>query len=278
MAKLDARQRAELPDSAFAYVDGKGTRRLPIHDEAHLRSALSRFNQVRFESTEARQKAFRKVLTTAVEYGIAPVGFVAAQMRIAQEADSPNLPQGPVTFLISDIEGSTALLTRLGDEYASLLERVRGLIGGLVDSHHGCEVDARADEYFAVFPQASDALAAAIEIQREMAKGQWSEPVKVRIGLHSGTPARTETGYVGLAVNAVSRISNAGHGGQVLASTIVRDELGGAMPDGVVLSSLGAHRLRGLPDEVELFQVEAAGMESSFPPLRFTEGSDDRSG
>ena len=84
MATLDAKTRAALPDSAFAYVDSTGKRRLPIHDESHVRNALSRFNQVKFESDEARERAFQKLLKAAVGHGIAPVGFVAAQMRAAR--------------------------------------------------------------------------------------------------------------------------------------------------------------------------------------------------
>jgi class 3 adenylate cyclase len=260
-----------LPDRAFAYVDSKGNRRLPIHDEGHVRNALARFNQVRFESAEARERAFRKLLTAAIGYGIAPVGFVAAQMRDARSGARPDLPTGPVTFMISDIEGSTRLVDRLGDAYAALLDGVRDLIRSAVEARSGYEVDARADEFFAVFPTAGDALETAIALQRDIVDRPWPAPVRVRIGLHSGNPARTETGYVGLAVNTVARVCSAGHGGQVVASGIVRDQLEGRAPEGATFRSLGAYELHGLPESVELFQVEAPGLQAEFPPLRTIE-------
>jgi class 3 adenylate cyclase len=266
MAKLDAKQRAQLPDSAFAYIDSKGRRLLPIHDESHVRNALARFNQVKFESTEARERAFRKLLKTAVGYGIAPVGFVATQVRMAGSQGPRVLPEGQVTFMITDIEGSTGLTARLGDGYAALLTEVRGLISDLVDAHEGYEVDSRADEFFAVFPAARQGAVTAVAIQREIAGRKWPDRVRVRIGLHSGTPARTETGYVGLAVNTVSRICTAGHGGQVLLSKVVHDEVAG-LP-GIDFGALGRHQLRGLPEEVDLYQLEAEGLVAEFPPLR----------
>ena len=117
MATLDARKRASLPDSAFAYVDSKGNRRLPINDESHVRNALSRFNQVKFESEEARERAFRRLLKAATKYGIAPIGFITRQLRQARGADSSDLPSGAVTLLLSDIEGSTKLVQDLGEDY-----------------------------------------------------------------------------------------------------------------------------------------------------------------
>ncbi|MFZ0626546.1 MAG: adenylate/guanylate cyclase domain-containing protein [Acidimicrobiia bacterium] len=273
MAKLDAKQRAALPDSAFAYVDRRGNRRLPIHDEAHVRNALSRFSQVRFESDQAREQAFRKLLKTSIEYGIAPVGFVAAQMREARAETMTRLPTGPVTFLMSDLQGSTALIGHLGDSYAPLLVEVQNVIRDCVEANGGYEVDARADEFFAVFPGALEGLHTAIGTQLAISERAWPGPVKLRIGLHSGAPARTETGYVGLAVNETSRICSVGHGGQILLSAKVREELGETLPAGVTLRSMGAHQLHGLPHETELFQVESHGLEGEFPPLRL-----DRSG
>jgi class 3 adenylate cyclase len=266
MAKLDAKQRAQLPDSAFAYIDSKGRRLLPIHDESHVRNALARFNQVKFESTEAREKAFRKLLKTAVGHGIAPVGFVATQVRMAESPGRRDLPQGQVTFMITDMEGSTGLTARLGDGYGELLEEVRGLISDAVDAHDGYEVDSRADEFFAVFPAARQAAETAVAIQLEVARRDWPDRVRVRIGLHSGSPARTETGYVGLAVNTVSRICTAGHGGQVLVSKIVHDEVAG-LP-GLGFTALGRRQLRGLPEEIDLYQLDANGLDTEFPPLR----------
>jgi class 3 adenylate cyclase len=272
MATLDARKRASLPNSAFAYVDSKGNRRLPINDEAHVRNALSRFNQVRFESEEARERAFRRLLRAATDYGIAPVGFVTRQLRRARAGDSSDLPSGVVTLLLTDIEGSTGLIQELGDDYPSVLELVREIIRETVGRHDGYEVDSRADEFFAVFAGAAGGVAAAVEIQRGLEDAMWPGglQVRVRIGLNSGSPAVTDTGYVGLPVHVMARVCNAGHGGQVLLTEATRSELG-TLPDGIELDSLGEVALAGLPGPEALFQVKAHGLIEEFPPLRVVE-------
>lgn len=273
MATLDAKKRASLPNSAFAYVDSKGNRRLPIHDEAHVRNALSRFNQVRFESDEAREKAFRRLLRAAAEYGIAPVGFVTRQIREAARAEeATELPSGKVTLLFTDIEGSTGLVRELGPAYPDLLEEVRRLIREVVESRGGYEVDARADEFFAAFARAGDAISAAVAIQVSMGGRSWPgrRKVKVRIGLHSGSPAVTDTGYVGLPVHVLARVASAGHGGQILITAAAREELGDPAPPGIGLTSLGRFLLHGLPEAEELLQVEADGLGSAFPAPRVT--------
>jgi class 3 adenylate cyclase len=265
MALLDAKKRASLPNSAFAYVDSKGKRRLPINDEAHVRNALSRFSQVKFESEEAREKTFRRLLAAASSYGIAPVGFVTRQLREARSGSLKSMPpSGLVTLLLSDIEGSTSLVHSLGEAYPALLEGVRSTIRETVGGHRGYEVDSRADEFFAAFANALDAVEAAIEIQRRLEKSM----AKVRIGLHSGSPALTDTGYVGMPVHVMARVCNAGHGGQILATGATRDELEGLLPQTTQFNSLGSYRLHGLPQAEELFQVSSRGLRSSFPPLR----------
>src|ERR671925_635595 len=116
MPPLRARERAQLPDSAFAYIDSRGRRRLPIHDASHVRNALARFSQVAFEDEAARDRARSRLLRAAQKHGIMPIGFLNAQLQPQRK-----LPTGHVTFLLSDIEGSTGLLARLGEDYASLL-------------------------------------------------------------------------------------------------------------------------------------------------------------
>src|SRR5258708_11455300 len=120
MSPLDAKQRARLPDSAFAYIDSRGKRRLPINDAPHVRNALARFNQVVFEDETARDKARTRLLKAAMKHGVVPIGFVRAQLQPQRR-----LPKGQVTFLLIDLEGSTTLLARLGDRYASLIAEVR---------------------------------------------------------------------------------------------------------------------------------------------------------
>ena len=177
------------------------------------------------------------------------------------------LPTGSVTFLLTDIEGSTALLQRLGDRYAALLADVRAIIRSSVHRAGGREVDARADEFFAVFERAPAALDTALAIERTVRGRAWPDGVEVRVrtGIHSGRPTLTDTGYVGLAVNTVARICAAAHGSHILLSSAARDAMGRSRPSGTRFRSLGAHRLRGLRDQQILFQVEATGLPARFP-------------
>src|SRR5262249_8274464 len=140
MPQLSAKSRAGLRNAAFAYVDSKGRRRLPIHDEAHVRNALARFNQTRFEDDAARERARKRLLTAAKKYGIVPIGFITGQLASErQEGESTaragiarGLPSGQITFLMADIENSTGLLRRLEDGYAKLLADVRRLLRAAV--------------------------------------------------------------------------------------------------------------------------------------------------
>ncbi|MGZ6296217.1 MAG: hypothetical protein ACXWOW_02060 [Candidatus Limnocylindrales bacterium] len=278
MPELDARRRARLPASAFAYIDASGRRRLPINDEAHVRNALARFNQVRFEDEAARERARRKVLAAAKKYRIVPLGFITGQLQAERrrgEADARrrvtgSLPSGSVTFLLSDIEGSTDLLQRLGERYAALLSEVRRIHRTAVRRAGGHEVDARADEFFAVFAKPAAALEAALAVEARLRGRAWPDGVAVRarIGLHGGRPTLTEAGYVGLSVHTVARICAAGHGGQILLSGGLRTALEGSQPEGVDFRPLGTYRLRGLPEPVLLCQVIAVGLPERFPPAR----------
>jgi class 3 adenylate cyclase len=263
MAQLGAKARAKLPDSAFAYVDPSGRRRLPINDEAHVRNALARFDRVDFEDDEARARARTRLLKAAKRYGIVPVGFIDGQLRPQR-----NLPTGRVALVFADVEDSTGLLTDLGDRFPKLLSELRRVLRTATRDAGGHEVDARADEYFAAFADPAAALRAAIAMQRAIDGHAWPDgrSVRVRIGVHAGRPTRNATGYVGIAVNTVARICDAGHGGQVIVSGAARDGIDAV--DGVRLASLGRHRLRGIPDEHELFQATAQGLKRRFPPPR----------
>jgi class 3 adenylate cyclase len=265
MPPLRAKERAQLPDSAFAYIDSSGRRRLPIHDASPVRNALARFSQVAFEDENARDRARNRLLRAAKKHGIMPIGFISSQLKPQQK-----LPKGHLTFLLTDIESSTQLLGRLGDQYASLLAEVRRRVRSALRFAGGHEVSARGDDVFAVFERAPAALEAGLAIQRAMQAGAWPEglDVRLRIGLHRGRPALTDTGYVGLSVHAAARICFAAHGGQIVMSSAVRAALGEPLPEEVGLRSLGAWRFRGLPEPVELFQVKAADLLADFPPPR----------
>ena len=270
MARLNARDRAGLPDKAFAYIDSQGTRRLPVHDEAHVRSALGRFDQVRFESDEARDRARERLLTACKRLGIMPVGFVTRQLRTGPRA--PVMPTGAVTFLLTDMEGSTGLLAELDDRYAGLLRDVRAVIAAAVKRNGGLPVDVHGDESFAVFEQPSAAVATAIEVQLDMAAHSW--PSSARCGCGPGCTVagrRSPTvGYVGLSVHTVARICSVAHGGQVLVSGQTKSaaEMLGPWADGVTLTSLGPTRLVGIPKDTDLYQVGAPGLLTDFPALR----------
>ena len=385
MSQLSSKKRARLPNTAFAYVDSKGRRRLPINDKSHVLNALARFNQVAFEDEAARERARKRLLTAARKYRIVPVGFMTGQLRSqmseatagrlvielgqvrtpaeferrlraalrdptlsvlhwsdsagsyldgsgqpatlpadaegravtllerqgrpmtalvhdravldnpdlvktvtaairlavenerlrgqveAQASEVRTLPTGHVTFLLTDIEGSTGLLRRLGDRYAALLADVRAIIRSALHRVGGREVDARGDEFFAVFDRAQAALETSLLVGRTLQERTWPARVGVRVrtGIHSGRPTLTDAGYVGLAVHTVARICSAAHGGQILLSAAARNALGQQLlPAGLRLRGLGSHRLRGLRDPVDVFQVEAEGATKRFPPLR----------
>jgi len=389
MARLRGKKRARLPDRAFAYVDSRGRRRLPVHDKAHVRNALARFSQVDFENDAAREGARKRLLNAAKKYRIVPVGFITGQLQSerrdatagrfvielgrnpaageleqrlrtvlrdptltvlhwsdasgayldgmgkpvalpgqgdgrgvtylerqgrpmtalvhsptaladadlaeavlgavrfvvekerlrgqieATSTDAAALPTGFVTLLMTDIEGSTALLRRLGDRYGPLLNDVRGAIRVAVLRASGREIDARADEFFAVFERPAAALDAAVAIQRALGHRQWPDDldVRVRVGIHSGRPTLTDAAYIGLAVHATARLCTAAHGGQILVSAATRAAVGESAPAGLRFRSLGRHRLPGLPDTEMLLQALAPGLRSRFPPPRVGRGS-----
>jgi class 3 adenylate cyclase len=382
MARLKSRKRARLPDRAFAYIDSRGRRRLPVHDKAHVRNALARFNQVAFESDAARERARQKLLNAARKYRIVPVGFITGQLQSEQRlaaagrlaielgrnpapgeleqrlrtvlrdptlavlhwsdasgayldgtgqpvplpaeddprgvtylerqgrpmtalvhgptalddaalaetvlaavrfvvekerlrgqiqatsTDAAALPTGFVTLLMTDIEASTALLRRLGDGYGALLNDVRGLVRTAVLRAGGREIDARADEFFAVFERPAAALEAAVAMQRALGHHAWTDglEVRVRAGIHSGRPTLTDVGYIGMAVHTTARLCSAAHGGQIVVSAATRAAVSAAIPTGLRFRRLGPHRLPGLPDVEMLFQIQAPGLRLSFPP------------
>jgi len=188
----------------------------------------------------------------------------------ARAGEVRTLPTGTVTFLFTDIEDSTGLVGRLGDGYARFLADVRRLLRATINEHGGREVDTQADEMFAVFEDARASLAAALAIQRKIRARAWPQgvAVRIRIGLHTGRPTLTDSGYLGLAVHIAARISFASHGGQILVSGAVREAVAGSEPAGVSFRDLGLHQFHGLPSPEALFQVEAADLPSEFPPPR----------
>jgi class 3 adenylate cyclase len=270
MAKLTTNERAKLPDSAFAYIDSAGKRRLPINDESHVRNALSRFARVHFEDDAARERARTRLLNAAKRYGIVPVGFITGQIESERKrSTATDLPSGRVTLLFTDIEGSTGLLDRLGDRYENVLSVVRDVIGKAVADTGGREVEVRADEYFAVFEDVERAIEASLAFQRALAAHDWPDGARVRVrtGIHTGEITMTSSGYIGLPVNEASRLCASGHGGQILVSGETLEAAECAQL-GIEFRDLGRHQLRGLPTSTEVHQIEAEGLAADFPPLR----------
>jgi predicted ATPase/class 3 adenylate cyclase len=166
-----------------------------------------------------------------------------------------SLPHGTVTFLFTDIEGSTRLLQELGDGYADVLAEHHRMLREEFARHGGVEVGTEGDSFFVAFAKASDALAAAHAGREALADG----PIRVRMGLHTGEPMVTEEGYVGIDVHRAARIAAAGHGGQILVSQATRDLAGADR-----LRDLGVHRLKDLAAPERLYQLD----DGEFPPLK----------
>ena len=165
------------------------------------------------------------------------------------------LPTGTVTLLFTDIAGSTRLLEELGEQYPAALAQHRRLLRAVFERHVGVEVDTQGDAFFAAFAKASDALSAAVEAQAALSS---EGPIRVRIGIHTGEPIRTDEGYAGLDVHRAARIAAAGHGGQILLSQSTRE-----LVDSAAVRDLGTHRLKDVGD-LRLFQVG----DQEFPPLK----------
>ncbi len=179
------------------------------------------------------------------------------------------LPVGTVTFLFTDIEGSTRLLKQLRDRYSEALAEHQRILRETFAAHDGHEIDTQGDSFFVAFGRAKDAVAAAVDGQRRLAEHEWPDgaELRVRMGLHTAEPAAAGQRYVGLGVHRAARISAAGHGGQVLVSQATRELLrDDPIPD-VSLRDLGEHQLKDLDEPERLFQLVAPGLEETFPAL-----------
>jgi class 3 adenylate cyclase len=175
-----------------------------------------------------------------------------------------SLPQGTVTFLFTDIEGSTDLARQFGSSFGRVRSEHRQLLRDAFTRHDGHEIDTAGDGFFVAFERAGDAVAAAIDAQRALADGS----VRVRMGLHTAEPHLDDEGYVGVGVHRAARICAAGHGGQILLSNATAGIVEDLGLERLRLHDLGEYRLKDLPEPQRLFQLETAGLESEFPPLK----------
>ena len=194
---------------------------------------------------------------------------------MAPRRSGAELPSGTLTFLLTDIEGSTRLVQALGREgWQPVLEIHNGLLREAIDRASGVEVGTEGDAFFAVFPVASSAVTAAVDAQRALAAASWphGDAVRVRMGMHTGEGVVGGDDYVGVDVHRAARIAAAGHGGQVLlsgaTSELVRAD---GLPDGASLRDLGEHRLKDLTHTERIFQLTIEGLTAEFPPIRTLE-------
>jgi predicted ATPase/class 3 adenylate cyclase len=182
----------------------------------------------------------------------------------------PELPTGTVTFLRTDVEGSMRLARTLGSRWDALNETQLGIIRSVVGSAGGAQVRTEGDAFFAAFREAPAAAGAAIEIQQHLESHAWPEGVRVRarIGLHTGEAHLAGDDFGGFDVNRAARIAAVGHGGQIVLSDTTRALVDGDLPPGASIRDLGRHALRDVPQPERLFQLDAPGLPTEFPPLR----------
>jgi class 3 adenylate cyclase len=198
------------------------------------------------------------------------VASEASAARDGRMSAAMGLPAGTVTFLFSDIEGSTRLLHQLGDRYGELVVQHRRVMRESAAEAGGTEIDAQGDSFFFCFTRARDAVAGALSAQRRLAAERWPDdaPVKVRMGLHTGEPTLGDEGYLGLDVVRGARIGAAAHGGQILVSETTRALLPKALPEDAQLLDLGEHTLKDMEGPERLFQLVAPGLGDTFPQPR----------
>jgi predicted ATPase/class 3 adenylate cyclase len=185
------------------------------------------------------------------------------------------LPAGTVTLLFADVEGSTRLLHALGERYSGVRARMQEIVRAAAERWNGHEVDWAGDGAFLAFSGARDAVAAAVEVQRALAAEPWPTDgvLRVRMGIHTGEPDRVDQGYLGLDVHVAARICAAGHGDQVVVSQATHDVAGDEPVAGVSFRPLGRHRLKDVPEPMQLFQLAGPGLVVEFPPLRTLAGA-----
>ena len=173
-------------------------------------------------------------------------------------------------MLFTDIEGSTVHLRRLGSRWGEALTAHREIVRAAVAGSHGEEMGTEGDSFFVVFETAADAVEAAVQGQRALAAHAWPDgaPLRVRMGLHTGSPATHDDSYVGMDVHRAARIAAAAHGEQVVVSEATAVLVGAGAVNGVSLVDLGSHRLKDLPAPEHVFQLAGEGLRREFPPLR----------
>lgn len=177
-------------------------------------------------------------------------------------------PTGTVTFVFTDIEGSTALLKQLGERYGEVLSQHRRIVRETFGGAGGTEIDTQGDAFFFAFPRAREAVNSSVDVQRQHAEAEWPDgsTVRVRIGLHTGEPAVGEEGYLGLDVVRAARICTVARGGNVLMSETTRALIGSKLPEGVSVFPLGERQLKDIDEPERVYELEIAGVTEPPPP------------
>jgi WD40 repeat protein/DNA-binding SARP family transcriptional activator len=177
---------------------------------------------------------------------------------------------GTITFLFTDIEESTNLLDKLGDQYTAVLAEHHQIMRAAIQKWNGHEVDTQGDAFFVTFTRAMDAIQCAAEAQKNFASHKWlhDRPLRVRMGLHTGEPLIASTGYVGMDVHRAARIGDSAHGGQVLLSHTTRELVINDIPQGLSVRDLGEYRLKDMKFPTPIYQLVVEGLKAEFPPLR----------
>jgi ABC-type transport system substrate-binding protein/class 3 adenylate cyclase len=261
---------AQLSVDAISLLE-RGARRHPRKDTvALLADALALADEERAAFVAAGRRSPPASLAAT------PPGDATADLDGHVPAADATLPHGSVTFLIAEVDDPTRLLHELSDRYAEVLAEVQALLRAVWAAHSGHELGTQGDHFFAVFAYADDALAAAASAQQALATHSWPDdaPVRLRMGLHSGAALLTAGRYVGQEVHRAACIVAAGHGGQVVVSRAVADQVAkfdDELPAGTSLRDLGKHRLEDLPHREQLYQLvlpNLPGLPASYPPLR----------
>lgn len=186
----------------------------------------------------------------------------------------PDLPTGTITFLFTDIEGSTRLLQQLGEGYRAVQECHHDIMRAAIREANGHVVRTEGDSFFVAFRRPLDAVGAAVAAQRALAESDWphGEPLRVRMGVHTGEGVAGGDDYLGLDVHRAARIAAAGHGGQVLISDAIRGLVDHTLPQGVIIRDLGTHRLKDIEHPEHLYDLVIDGLLAEFPPIRTLQG------
>jgi predicted ATPase/class 3 adenylate cyclase len=265
---------SEPPPSLAAVHPG-----LPPAADAVLARAMAKAPADRYPSCREFAEALREAFGLPAYDDPLAASPQAARVllpsRLAQaDATRPlpdrQLPTGTVTLLFTDIEGSTLLLGRLGEQYGTALSAQRTIMRAAIRENRGLEMGTEGDSFFVVFSSAADAVGCCVAAQRGLGRYEWpgDAAVRVRMGLHTGQPARHEDNYIGMDVHRAARIAATAHGGQVVLSEAAWLLAEPEAPPGIGVRDLGFHRLKDIEEPERIFQLTGPGLADGFAPLK----------